>query len=173
MYCQNAVQWHYNAVNFLTNIHKGHPIGRPLSYVDPASDWYSTSVPVVSVSVIKIPINTHYGFMLHIRNIYNIKNMFSKITRLSRHRRMLVCKETYKTYCCWSSITRYWTQYNRQRTNTFSDYERKKATQYCLFFGEWIPWNIASALYSLLLYMCGNNQITFNHYVLLAVDCSL
>ena len=41
----------YNTVNFFTNIHKRHPIARLLgkvwvSFVDPASDWYSASVPV-------------------------------------------------------------------------------------------------------------------------------
>ena len=44
----NTVHCRYNTVNFLTNIHKIHPIARPLvSFVDPASDWYSASVPVI------------------------------------------------------------------------------------------------------------------------------
>ena len=29
------------------NISKKHPIARPVRVVDPASDWYSTSVPVI------------------------------------------------------------------------------------------------------------------------------
>ena len=43
----------YNVVNFVTNVHKIHPIAWPLgrgmgvSFVYLASDWYSASVPVI------------------------------------------------------------------------------------------------------------------------------
>ena len=45
-----SVECCYNTVNFLTNIHKRHPIACSLgllSFVDPLSDWYSASVPVI------------------------------------------------------------------------------------------------------------------------------
>ena len=47
----------YNAVNFLTNIRKSHPIARKVRtvygvcFVDPASDWYSASVPVIIYAI--------------------------------------------------------------------------------------------------------------------------
>ena len=48
----NTVRCRYNAVNFLKNINKRHPIARPLGWamgclVDPASDWYSASVSTI------------------------------------------------------------------------------------------------------------------------------
>ena len=48
----DTVRCRYNALNFLTNIHKKRPIARPLGrgmgcFCDPASDWYSASVPVI------------------------------------------------------------------------------------------------------------------------------
>ena len=48
----NTVRCRYNTVNFLTHIHKRHPIARPLgeplvSFVIPASNWHSASVPVI------------------------------------------------------------------------------------------------------------------------------
>ena len=55
----------YKAINFLTNIHKIQPRACPLGrsteclFVDPASDWYSASVPVIiyviSYRVIRAP----------------------------------------------------------------------------------------------------------------------
>ena len=47
-----TVRYPYNAIDLLTTIHKRHPIAHPLgrgmgSLVDPASDWYSASVPVI------------------------------------------------------------------------------------------------------------------------------
>ena len=57
----------YNTVHFLTNIHRRHPIahllGRdilPQSFVDPASDWYSASVPVI-IHVISYNIGPRYN----------------------------------------------------------------------------------------------------------------
>ena len=38
-----TVQCHYNAVNFLTNIHKRHHIAE-VSFVDSVSDWFSACV---------------------------------------------------------------------------------------------------------------------------------
>ena len=47
----NTVWCCYNVFNFLTNIHKRHPIAHPLGcYVlcgSPVSDWYSAEVPVI------------------------------------------------------------------------------------------------------------------------------
>ena len=45
MHTVNTVRCHYNAVNFLANVHKRHPIARPLSY------RYSASVPVIIYAV--------------------------------------------------------------------------------------------------------------------------
>ena len=64
-----ATVWcRYNVVNFLTNIHKGHPIARLLllrascgvSFVDPASDSYSASVPII-IHVISCNIGPLYN----------------------------------------------------------------------------------------------------------------
>ena len=45
----STVLCRYNVVNFLTTIHKRHPIARTLEQglFYPASDWYSASVPVI------------------------------------------------------------------------------------------------------------------------------
>ena len=48
-----TVPCRYNVVNFLTNIHKGHPHSLPVRarygvlFVDSASDWYSASFSVI------------------------------------------------------------------------------------------------------------------------------
>ena len=56
----NTVRCHYDAVYLPTDIHKGQPIARPLVYfVDPASDWYSVSVPIV-IYVISYDIGPRY-----------------------------------------------------------------------------------------------------------------
>ena len=48
----------YNAVNFLTNIYKEQPkvhtLGQSISFVGPASDWYSTSVPAIIYAILTI-----------------------------------------------------------------------------------------------------------------------
>ena len=57
---------HYNAVTFLTNFHKRHPIDRPLrasygvSSLDPTSDWYFVTVPLI-IYVISYNIGPHYN----------------------------------------------------------------------------------------------------------------
>ena len=62
----NTVRCHYNAVNFLTNIHERQSIARPLgramgvSFVDPACDWYSSPVPVI-IHAISYNIGLHYN----------------------------------------------------------------------------------------------------------------
>ena len=45
----DTVRSRYNATNFLTNIYKIHHIAREVCgvFLYPASDWYSTSVPVI------------------------------------------------------------------------------------------------------------------------------
>ena len=54
-----TMQWRYNAVNFLTIIHKWSPIARPFGrFVDP--DWYSASV-IVIIYVISYIIGPHYN----------------------------------------------------------------------------------------------------------------
>ena len=55
----------YNAVNFLTNIHKRHPIARMLGlgmvYSEgPAFDWYSASVTAI-IYTISYYIGLHYN----------------------------------------------------------------------------------------------------------------
>ena len=53
----STVQCHYNAVNFLTNIHQRHPIARPsgrgmgVSFVGPAPDWHSAWVPTIIYAI--------------------------------------------------------------------------------------------------------------------------
>ena len=56
---RNTVRCHYKAVNFLTNIHKRHPMARP-SFLDPASDWYSASVSAI-ICVIFYNIGPRYA----------------------------------------------------------------------------------------------------------------
>ena len=63
----HTVRCRYNAVTFLTNIHKRHPIARPsgqgmgwVSYVDPVSDRFSASVPL-SIYVISYNIGPQYS----------------------------------------------------------------------------------------------------------------
>ena len=66
-----TVQCRYNAVNFLINIHKSHPIARPWLwsfFVNPASDWYSASVPVII-----------YVIFYNIRQHYNITRLYNEI----------------------------------------------------------------------------------------------
>ena len=55
----STVRCRYNAINFLTNIHKRHPIARPF-FVDPVSDWYSASVPMI-IDVISHNIGPRYN----------------------------------------------------------------------------------------------------------------
>ena len=54
---------HYNAVNFLANIHESHsPIKARyvVSFVDPASDGYFASVPVISYAIF-YNVGLHYN----------------------------------------------------------------------------------------------------------------
>ena len=73
---QYTVRCRYNAVSFLTNIHKNTPHSSPVmakygvSFVDPASDWYSASVSVI---IYVISYNTgpcYNGNQLHLNRIF-------------------------------------------------------------------------------------------------------
>ena len=54
---RHTVWCRYNALSFLKNIHKRHPIACPfgasyeVSFVDPASDWYSAWVPAILYTI--------------------------------------------------------------------------------------------------------------------------
>ena len=65
---QNTVRCCYNAVGFVTNIHKIHPIALRygVSFVVPASDWYSASISII-INVISYNIGPRYnGTRLHV-----------------------------------------------------------------------------------------------------------
>ena len=49
----NTVQCCYNRVNFLTNIHKKHPIARPLGFCG-SRIWYSASISVIILPATKL-----------------------------------------------------------------------------------------------------------------------
>ena len=82
----NTVWCGYNAVNFLRPINKRHPIARPLgrgmSFVDPESDCYSTSVTVI-IDAISYYIGPRYnGTRLYCFStcfivIHNLNNLTS------------------------------------------------------------------------------------------------
>ena len=71
----NTVQCRYNSANFLTNIHKRFSlpfrVRYGVSFVDPASDWHSASVPVI-IYVISYNIGQrYYGTPLYIQYLFS------------------------------------------------------------------------------------------------------
>ena len=82
--CDNNTVWcRYSAVNFLTTIHKRHPIARyKVSSVDPESDWYYAWVPALIYAMsyyIWTALSRHwtvYYYMVFIRRcISNEQNL--------------------------------------------------------------------------------------------------
>ena len=79
----NTVWCRYSAVNFLTTIHKRHPIARyKVSSVDPESDWYYAWVPAIIYAMsyyIWTALSRHwtvYYYMVFIRRcISNEQNL--------------------------------------------------------------------------------------------------
>ena len=74
----DTVRCRCNAVKFLINVHKRHPIARPLGrgvgclLSNPASDWYSATVPVII-----------YAISCYIRPRYNGTRLYYLIFKLS------------------------------------------------------------------------------------------
>ena len=96
----NTVRCHYNVINFLTNIHKRHPIARPLGrgmgvFVDLAADWYCASVPVI-IYVISYNIGPCYNCTWLYRTVNH--RLINQSTSTYKLHRNITCKHHFK-YC--------------------------------------------------------------------------
>ena len=97
----------YNAVSFLTIIHKRHLHSSPVraryevSFVDAASDWYSTTFPII-IYVISYNIRLHYnGTQLY----YFLWVQKFKIKHKRQTNNVWISKEIDKSFANWVTRT--------------------------------------------------------------------
>ena len=104
------MQCRYNVVNFLTNIHKRHPIPRPVrarygvSFVDPASDCYCVPVSVV-IYVLSYNIGPRYNGTA----LYNIPFIAICRIRYLLHNILKVLCDVFYDYFTIKLVTGYFT----------------------------------------------------------------
>ena len=96
-----TVRCHYNEVDFLKNIHKRHLIACPLGqvmgclFVDPASDWYSASIPAFT-----------YAISYHIWQYHNVTGLYLELTKGNLYLTLMGEKRVILMASCKTAVSR-------------------------------------------------------------------